>query len=90
MAYEVNAPYIKYLNIKNIVKGYLILPRNVPHSLITITSLNIFMDIFDKYRLKESGLKYLGRSAGGASKSSTARVMVIIYNTMNLILRETM
>jgi len=46
------------------------------------------VDILEKRGPKEPHLKYLGNGLGGASMSSTWRVVTMGNHTLNLLLRE--
>ena len=59
MPHEVNVPNAKKFNLKDEIKGHLILPRWIPYPLTSITGKDIIMDIVKNRMPKEIHLKYL-------------------------------
>jgi len=88
MSHKVDAPNIEDFNFKDEVEGHLILPGWIPHSLAAITCADICMDILEEGGPKEPRLEQLSGCLGGASMSSTRRVVTMGDNTMDFSLRK--
>jgi len=77
-SHEVNPPFVKQLHLKNATLRHLMLLRNVPHYLASITIHDKVPFIFEESGPTESYLEYLYNSLVQAKVSIISREMIMV------------